>query len=82
MAELEMKSLIKPTFFVLCAFFVLSIPSVALSQQPDPYLPFAEVMPQPVGGMGEIYQAMDRTGSFSGFSAGFHRWSGCENVPV
>lgn len=54
-----MKSLIKPTFFFLCAFFVLSISSVALSQQPDPYLPFAEVMPQPVGGMGEIYKKIE-----------------------
>ena len=54
-----MKNLVKPTFLVLCAFLLVSISSNSFSQQPDPYLPFAEVMPQPVGGMGEIYKKIE-----------------------
>ena len=40
---------------LLCAFIGGNNVDFA-QQQPDPYLPFAEKMPQPVGGIGAIYK--------------------------
>ena len=70
MAESDMENVLKPTFFFLCAFLILSISTVSFSQQPDPYLPYAEVMPQPVGGMAEIYKKIDYPESTTPWCAG------------
>ncbi len=40
---------------LFCAFWGIRGATFA-QQQPDPYLPFAEQMPQPVGGLQAIYK--------------------------
>lgn len=40
---------------LICAFIGSANISIA-QQQPDPYLPFAQKMPQPVGGLSAVYK--------------------------
>ncbi len=41
--------------FIL-SFIIIFIFSVKLQAQQDPYLPFAQVMPKPVGGIASVYK--------------------------
>ena len=43
--------------FILFVFIAgILLPDKTFAQQQDPYLPYAEVMPQPEGGIGEVYK--------------------------
>ncbi len=50
--------IIKLSFTAFLFLFIGVFTSKSFSQQ-DPYLPFAEVMPQPVGGMQSIYKNIE-----------------------